>query len=172
MPLEPMTTALHGIAAAIFVGGMLTAAVSDLRAYLIPNWVSIAIALAFFPAAFAKGFDGATILRHVGIGAATLLVGFVLSLRWIGGGDAKLLAASAVWVGVGMLMPYLFLVAVAGGIVTLLLIGFRRLPLPARLDAIAWVHRLHAKDEGVPYGIGIAVAALIIFPRLPVVGWA
>lgn len=167
-----MTMVVHGFAAVAFAGSMIYAAISDLRTFLIPNWISIVIVLAFVPAALAKGFDGMAVLRHLAAGAAMLAVGFVLALRWIGGGDAKLLAASAVWVGASDLLIYAFTVAVVGAVVTLLLIGFRRSPLSGRLGARPWVRRLHSRSEGVPYGVAIAVATLIVVPRLPIVGWA
>ena len=51
-----------------------------------------------------------------------------------------------------------------GGALTLLLLSFRTLPLPQYLAAQGWVQRLHDKKSGVPYGIALAAAALLVYP--------
>ena len=55
-----------------------------------------------------------------------------------------------------------------GGVLTLLIIRFRQLPLPQALSRHAWIARLHNQEEGVPYGIALAAAALAIYPYT---GW-
>jgi prepilin peptidase CpaA len=86
------------------------------------------------------------------------------SRGWIGGGDAKLAAATALWLGFEYLLPYLLWASILGGVLTLLILQFRRFPLPPALMHHGWVDRLHQKDAGVPYGIALAVAALLIYP--------
>ena len=86
---------------------------------------------------------------------------------WIGGGDAKLAAATALWFGFDHLLTYLIYASLFGGALTLLLIQFRMAPLPAPLARQAWIERLHRKDGGVPYGIALAAAALAIYPDTP-----
>ena len=99
-----------------------------------------------------------------------LVVAFVCFLRgWIGGGDAKLAAATALWFGFDYLMNYLFYASLLGGALTLLLIQFRTTPLPALLAQQEWVQRLHQKDGGVPYGIALAAARSSSIPTRP--GW-
>ena len=51
-------------------------------------------------------------------------------MGWIGGGDAKLAAATALWFGFDFLLDYLVYASLFGGVLTLVLIQFRRLPLP------------------------------------------
>ena len=51
-----------------------------------------------------------------------------------------------------------------GGALTLLLIQFRMLALPQTLARQQWLARLHSKDSGVPYGIALAAAALLVYP--------
>jgi prepilin peptidase CpaA len=85
-------------------------------------------------------------------------------MGWIGGGDAKLAAATALWFGFDHLLPYLFYASLLGGALTLLLLSFRTLPLPQYLAAQQWVQRLHDKKSGVPYGIALAAAALLVYP--------
>ena len=86
-------------------------------------------------------------------------------MGWIGGGDAKLAAATALWFGFDHLLNYLLYASLFGGALTLLLLQFRQWPLPAALAGQAWLQRLHAKDTGMPYGIALAVGALMIYPE-------
>ena len=95
-----------------------------------------------------------------------LVVAFVFFTRgWIGGGDAKLAAATALWLGFDHLMPYLVYASLFGGALTLLLLQFRLAPLPSVLARQDWVQRLHDRDGGVPYGIALAAAALAVYPQ-------
>ena len=86
-------------------------------------------------------------------------------MGWIGGGDAKVAAAAALWFGFADLMNYLVWASLFGGALTLLLIQFRQWPLPSALTGQAWLLRLHAKDSGIPYGIALAIGALMIYPE-------
>jgi prepilin peptidase CpaA len=100
---------------------------------------------------------------------AVLAVTFVFFARgWIGGGDAKLAAATALWLGLDHLMAYALYASIFGGILTLAIIRFRLMPLPQALAKREWVMRLHKVDGGVPYGIALAAAALLIYPDT---GW-
>jgi prepilin peptidase CpaA len=105
-------------------------------------------------------------LTHVGAALAVLAVTFVFFARgWIGGGDAKLAAATALWLGFDHLLAYLLYASIFGGVLTLAMIRFRLMPLPAALAEQEWVKRLHRLDGGVPYGIALAAAALLIYPE-------
>jgi prepilin peptidase CpaA len=116
--------------------------------------------------ALMTGMSAAEIGWHFGAGAAVLMVGFVLfSCGWIGGGDAKLAAATALWFGFGHLVEYLIYSSLLGGVLTVALIQFRMLPLPAMLVGRPWIERLHRRGGGVPYGIALAAAALLVYPH-------
>jgi prepilin peptidase CpaA len=147
---------------------MALAASSDLLTMTISNRVSLALVGGFFVLALASGMGGADVLSHVGASAIVLVVAFGCFVRgWIGGGDAKLAAATALWFGFGHLLDYLVYASLFGGALTLLLIQFRMLPLPRMLSGWDWAERLHQKDGGVPYGIALAAAALCIYPDTP-----
>ena len=79
---------------------------------------------------------------------------------WIGGGDAKLAAATALWLGFDQLLNYLIFASLFGGVLTLAILRFRLMPLPALLANQEWAKRLHRMDTGIPYGIALALAAL------------
>jgi prepilin peptidase CpaA len=145
------------------------AASSDLLTMTISNRISLALAGGFLALAAINGMSLHDIAMHAGAGALVLAVGFAcFSFGWIGGGDAKLAAATALWFGFAYLLDYLVYASLFGGALTLLLIQFRLLPLPAMLARHGWIMRLHEKGGGVPYGIALAAAALIVYPKT---GW-
>jgi prepilin peptidase CpaA len=149
----------------LFPSLMAFAASSDLLTMTISNRVSLALTGGFFLLAVAMGFNGSQILSHLEAGGLVLAVGFVFfACGWIGGGDAKLAAATALWLGFDHLLEYVLYASLFGGVLTLLMIRFRLLPLPERLARQQWVLRLHKLDGGVPYGIALAAAALMVYP--------
>ena len=156
----------------LFPAMMVVAAITDVARYEIPNWVSGVLVIGYLFIAVLKGAGIGQLSMHVAAGAVVFAIGAVLFyFKAFGGGDVKLLAASAVWVGWQDLLPYLIVVALAGGVVTLLLIGFHWVnkfvgrvndPLTAEGGA-AWIKRLLSPDKGVPYGVAIGLAGLLIF---------
>jgi Flp pilus assembly protein protease CpaA len=80
-----------------------------------------------------------------------------------GGGDAKLLAATTLWLGFGVMLPYLIYASLLGGALTLLLLAARRWPLPQWLRNVKWIDRLHDSKSGVPYGIALAIAGILVY---------
>lgn len=149
----------------LFPSLMAFAAASDLLTMTISNRVSLALLAGFFVLALVAGMSPAAVAMHVAAALAVLAVTFVLFARgWIGGGDAKLAAAIALWFGFEPLLPFLVYASLLGGGLTLLLLQFRRLPLPVSFAGQEWLARLHRRDTGVPYGIALAAAALIVYP--------
>jgi prepilin peptidase CpaA len=116
--------------------------------------------------ALINGMSASEALAHAEAAAIVLAVTFVFFARgWIGGGDAKLAAATALWLGFDHLMVYLLYASIFGGVLTFALIRFRLMPLPQVLAEQEWVKRLHRLDGGVPYGIALAAAALLVYPE-------
>jgi prepilin peptidase CpaA len=153
------------LALVLFPAVMAFAASSDLLTMTISNRVSLILVAGFFVLAFIVGMSGNAMLWHVGAGVLVLVIAFgCFTMGWIGGGDAKLAAATALWLGFEHLLPYLLYASLFGGALTLLLLQFRMLPLPQCLAHQSWAQRLHDKDGGVPYGIALAAAALCIYP--------
>jgi prepilin peptidase CpaA len=149
----------------LFPALMAFAASSDLLTMTISNRVSLILASGFLVLAVISGMSSMDILVHVAAAAAVLVVTFAFFTQgWIGGGDAKLAAATALWLGFDHLMPYLVYASLFGGALTLLLLQFRMSPLPSLLVGQEWAQRLHRKDTGVPYGIALAAAALVVYP--------
>jgi prepilin peptidase CpaA len=149
----------------IFPALMAFAASSDLLTMTISNRISLLLVAGFCALAILTGMDVREIGYHFLAGALVLVVSFGFYARgWIGGGDAKLAAATALWFGFEWLLPYLLWASIFGGALTLAILKFRQYPLPPVLNGQAWVDRLHRKDAGVPYGIALAAAALLIYP--------
>ena len=96
------------------------------------------------------------------------MVAFVFFARgWIGGGDAKLAAATALWLGFDHLMTYLLYASLFGGAAHACCCSIPPDAAAALLAKQQWVERLHRMDGGVPYGIALAAAALAIYPETP-----
>jgi prepilin peptidase CpaA len=153
----------------LFPALMAFAASSDLLTMTISNRLSLALAGGFFLLTILTGMDIAAVGMHLAAAALVLVVAFgMFTQGWIGGGDAKLAAATALWFGFGHLLDYLVYASLLGGALTFLLLQFRQLPLPGPLARQHWILRLHDKAGGVPYGIALAAAALIVYPNT---GW-
>jgi prepilin peptidase CpaA len=150
----------------LFPALMAFAASSDLFTMTISNRVTMILVAGFFALALFTGMNLNAVLWHAAAALAVLAVTFTFFAQgWIGGGDAKLAAATALWLGFDHLLPYVLYASIFGGILTLAMIKFRLMPLPAALAGQDWVKRLHKLDGGVPYGIALAAAALLIYPE-------
>lgn len=148
----------------VFPAVMILAALSDLFTLTIPNRLSIILVAVFFPLAFFAGLPLEAILMHTAAGLGILAVGFLLfSTGTLGGGDAKLMAAASLWVGITPLGEFFIYMALIGGTLAISILLFRRVP-DMFISGPAWALRLHDKGQGIPYGIAIAGAALLTFP--------
>jgi prepilin peptidase CpaA len=148
----------------VFPFAMAFAAATDLFTMTIPNRLTLGLGVAFFLLAPIAGLAWQDILSHMGAGAAMLLAGILLfSLGWLGGGDAKLLAAASLWLGFDQLAMFLTYTAAFGGALALAILAYRGTPVSV-FPLPGWAARLHTKGEGMPYGVAIAAAALFVYP--------
>ncbi|MAP18769.1 MAG: peptidase [Aurantimonas sp.] len=147
----------------IFPFAMLYAAASDLVTMTIANRVSILLALAFPVVAYAAGMAPGAIGAHFGIGLVCLTVCFgMFAAGWMGGGDAKLLAATAVWFGpTPMLLEYILFASIYGGLQTIGLLTIRAFLQP--VTGVAFIDRLLERETGIPYGIALGLAGLTVY---------
>lgn len=150
----------------IFPAIMAFAAASDLFTMTISNRVSLLLVAGFATLALTTGMDWTTIGMHLLAGTAVLIVTFALfAFGWIGGGDAKLAAATALWLGWSQLLSYALYSSLLGGILTIALLTLRAAPLhPSFLVREAWYVRITDKGTGIPYGIALAAAGLLLYP--------
>jgi prepilin peptidase CpaA len=152
----------------IFPGTMALAAATDFFTMTVPNRFALVLVAGFLVAAPLVSLGWPEIGLHFGLAVAALVVTFTLfSFAWIGGGDAKLFAATCLWVGPAALLSYSVFSALIGGALTLALLFWRGVPLPEMLISQNWLVRLHDPKEGVPYGIALAAAGLLVYPQTP-----
>lgn len=145
---------------------MAFAAMSDILTMTIANRISLLLVIGFVILAALAGMPPRTIgLDHLACGAAVLLLTFTLfAFGWIGGGDAKLAAATAVWIGWSNLSDYGLLASALGAVLTIMILKFRKLSLPRFWRSQPWLARLHDRGNGVPYGVALAIAGLVLYP--------
>jgi prepilin peptidase CpaA len=161
-----MVLLIDAITLTLFPAMMAFAASSDLFTMTIANRVSLILLGGFALLAVLTGMSLTGVLWHAAAAAVVLAVVFVFfTCGWIGGGDAKLAAVTALWLGFTHLADYLLYASLLGGALTFLIIQFRALPLPQPFVGREWAERLHKRDGGVPYGIALAAAALLVYPH-------
>jgi len=149
-----------------FVGAAAIAgAAYDLTTLTIPNWISLILLVLFPVLALAAGMSLNEAGIHFAVGAGALIVGITLFAGGIvGGGDAKLFAAMALYMGVQSIGPYVFAVALAGGVLALALLLLRSLPARIFPSRLWWTHKATDQGAGIPYGVAIAAGGLCVFP--------
>lgn len=144
---------------------MAFAAANDLFTMKIPNVISLALIAAFAASALWIGMPYDTLLTYAGIGAATLVATFILfSMRMLGGGDAKLMAAGALWMGPEHILFYVAYVTIFGGMLSVAILLYRKFIPAGQLPLPDWAQKLHTQGSGIPYGIAIAAAGLLMYP--------
>lgn len=158
----------------VFPFCMLFAAVSDMLSMTIANRVSILLAVTFMTVAPLTGMAWAAYGLHLAAGLLVLCVTFGLfAIGGMGGGDAKLLAATSIWMGFNMtLLQYLVFASVIGGALTLAILAFRKSPLALLAGNNAFLRHFANEKVGVPYGIALGLGGLFVFPESPLALWA
>ena len=111
---------------------------------------------------------------HIAAGALVLTVTFGLfAMGGMGGGDAKLLAATSLWMGFGVtLVQYLVVSAFVGGLLTLAIIMYRKSDLMIFTRHNRFLSNFADESVGIPYGIALGVGGLVTFPDSPLMVWA
>lgn len=150
----------------VYIALVLYGAWSDARSLTIPNWVSLALLVVFFPMALSVGLSLEGVAWHLGGGLVFLVAGFALfAFGLFGGGDAKLLAACALWTGWDQLVWLLAAIILVGGGLSVLVILLRK-GLGLWPDWLVNAAKgLFEPGKAVPYGIAIAAGALLVLPR-------
>jgi len=150
---------------AIFMLGMFTAAYRDALTMTIPNWVSVMILLSFFVVIPFVWEDWATFGTHIAVGVTVFLFGFVLfAMGWLGGGDAKLMAATSFWWQWPDLLLYTVYTTVAGGVIAVFILWGRKF-VPSQVLSREWLHRLVKDETRMPYGLALAFGAIATLPQ-------
>jgi prepilin peptidase CpaA len=157
-----LSSAPFWLAAVLFLL-LLLSALEDLWRLQINDWFSGAVAVGAFLALAMQG-PAANLWQNLLLFSLVLGLGTLLFVRgWMGGGDVKLLAASALWFDLSQGWKMLVAVAIAGGLETLVIMLLRLFPWPQSWRAKLAVMR---RDEAIPYGV--AIAAGIAFMGLAI----
>jgi prepilin peptidase CpaA len=149
---------------------LVTAAIFDLTSFTIPNVLPAAMLLLFgvFMLAITLGGHAVSwneMSPHLLAGGVGLIAGMALfAAGWVGGGDAKLFAMICLWLGWEAMYQYAIMVSFLGVMLTLGLLMLRRTPLPLFLVKQVWILRRADPQSGVPYGVALSAAALIVLP--------
>ncbi|MBB1249404.1 prepilin peptidase [Rhizobium sp. G21] len=152
----------------IFPLCMAMAATNDFLSMTIPNRLSVILVASFLLIAPFSGLSVVDFGWHLLTGLTVFVAGFALfALRVMGGGDAKILAASAIWYGwTAAAVNYFAYVGLFGGVLSVVVLLLRAnsnliiasgLPVPATM----------MQANKVPYGIAIGAAAFATFPQSP-----
>lgn len=161
-----MPVPLQALPLLIFPVLLIWAALEDVTTFTISNRLNAILAGAFFFAAPLAGASIGLIGVNLAVGLAGLTIGMgMFALGWIGGGDAKLLAAASLWLGWPAMTTFLLATTLAGGALALLLLGMRAQLVRAHTPVLAgWMDRLTTPGAPAPYGVAIACGALFAFP--------
>jgi len=144
---------------------LLAAAGWDLASFTIPNFLQAVLLAGFAVFALATAMPMTALGWHVLAAFVGLGISFTLfALGLVGGGDAKLFACVALWFGFPDLIEFALIASVFGGVLTLVILAFRHLPLPGILARQAWLMQLHDRQSGIPYGVALASGAFAVLP--------
>lgn len=154
------------IALLLFAGTMAFAGVKDALTMTISNRLVVLLFAAYIVLAPAAGvgFDTAFLSALAATTALACTIG-LFAMGWIGGGDAKLVPVAILWLGHGLALEFVLYASVFGAALTLLILQLRRVCVPAPLASRQWFRRMHDEDTGIPYGVALAMAALVLLPQ-------
>lgn len=152
-----------------FIFLVMLAAVQDIAYLKIPNAVILTLAVGFLPCALAAGLPWTVIGTNFLVGFGAFFIGLILfAFKLAGGGDGKLIAASALWFGWNMsLVQFLFYTAIFGGGLAVFVLFVRQTPAPHFLAKQDWFLRLQEPGGGLPYAVAVALGSLFALPNSP-----
>ncbi|MBX3568205.1 MAG: prepilin peptidase [Rhizobiaceae bacterium] len=158
----------------VFPFCMVFAAVSDLLSMTIANRVALLLVATFMVVAPLTGMEWSVYGWHLAAGVTVLLVTFALfAIGGMGGGDAKLLAATAVYMGFGMtLVEYLVISAFLGGLLTVAILLYRKSALAVFTSQNIFLRNFADQQVGVPYGIALGGGGLYAYQHSALMVWA
>jgi len=150
----------------LFPLAMIYAGLMDLVTLKIRNHLVLAIGAGWLILAPLSGFSVSELGLSAAVAGGVFAVTFTFfAFGWIGGGDAKLAAVTALWFRPDEALLYFTYTALLGGVLTLGILQLRTRMLPMALYRVPWIAQLQDAKTGVPYGAAMAPAALIVFPE-------
>lgn len=158
----------------VFPFCMAFAAISDMLSMTIANRIPVFLVATFAIVAPLTGMDWQAFGMHFATAGMVLAVTFGLfAVGAMGGGDAKLLAATSLWFGFGIeLVEYLVTASFLGGMLTVALLSLRKSTFAAFMSNNMFLRHLADAKVGIPYGIALGIGGLMAFPSSPLMVWA
>lgn len=157
--LARVNVLILGITLGAVALAIIWSAVSDIRAYIIPNWTSILITASFLVASIFTPY--APLVAGLLSGAGVLLLGLaVFALGWMGGGDVKLFSALALWSGPSRLGAFTLVTSLAGVALALFMLSPLRRLAPTASDEARSTAR-----QPMPYGVAIGVGGIWVLTQ-------
>jgi prepilin peptidase CpaA len=160
---------LHTLSVSLLPVLLMVAAASDVMSLRIPNWLVILMAALFFPLALLTGMPLHDFGMHVLAGVGLFLAGYIFfELGLFGGGDAKLMAAAGLWFGTSQTLPFLFMTAMAGGLLAIIVGIWSMISLSWEIQGDTKLteslgKRIRGLKPNVPYGFAFALGGIIAF---------
>ena len=161
---------MHALSQILLPTLLIIAAASDVMSFRIPNWLTILTAILFFPMALALGMPWNEFGLHLISGALLFAAGFLFfQVGLFGGGDAKLMAAAGLWFGTSQTLPFLFMTAMVGGILAIVvgLWSVFMMSWEIEGDKTPSLGKLRMKlsqiKPNVPYGFAFALGGILVF---------
>lgn len=152
----------------VFPAALIVAAANDIYEFKIPNWVSLVLVGAYPLAGVALGAPASVIFEGLLVGAGGLALGFALFAgRIVGGGDAKLFAATTPWIGLAAMGEFLLYTAVAGFFLAIAMSMFRKLPILPVYSRAPWLIELHGRAKDLPYAVALGAGGFLSFSQTP-----
>jgi prepilin peptidase CpaA len=148
---------------------LIVAGTSDVLSLRIPNWLTILTAALFFPMALATGMPWPEFGMHIIAGVGLFLAGFLFfQFGLFGGGDAKLMAAAGLWFGTAQALPFLFMTALAGGLLAIVVGIWSAISLSWEIEGDnkftkSFGAKLRSLKPNVPYGFAFAIGGILAF---------
>jgi prepilin peptidase CpaA len=163
---------IEAIIMVVFPFAMIYSAFSDALTMTIANRVSLVLIATFVIIAPFIGLTLPEFAMHwVGFGVVLTTTFVLFEIGAMGGGDAKLLAATSLWIGWNQtLLEYLLAASVLGGILTIFLVFFRKSTVATVANTLPQFKHL-VTEKDIPYGITLAIAGLMVFPDIPAMQW-
>jgi len=144
-----MGTGLSWILLGLLAAMLVACSLWDLKTRTIPNWLNLAIALLAIPFWFSVELSvWPEMALRIGIAFLAFWVfAAAFAMGAMGGGDVKLIAALALWLPWQTVLVLIFLMSIAGGLLTL---------------AYLIRHKLAKREDKleIPYGVAIAFGGL------------
>ena len=160
----------------MFVLILLACALYDLTSLRIPNYLN-AMLVALFAVVVAARPGGVDLVGHGSVFLGVLAFGcFCFYRGYWGGGDVKLYAAAALWMGPELIISFVVCVSVLAGVFAVCLLTLRRLLAMPVLTNRSWLAavarpRVLAVGEGIPFAVPLSLSAFLLMSQLSPEVW-